>query len=443
MKIVVIGAQIAGATFAVNYKKEHPEDDVIIINKNIHTSYITSALPILLKEDIKDDDIILYSEKYLKSLGIKLYLKSEVISVEPDTKTLKIIKGASGTLETLDYDKLIIASGCNSVKLPIFENKGNNFFIFKNILNINRLKKFIEKNEPKNALIVGGGGTGITVATALNKLNIDITIVEKEKNILRQFDTDFQIYAKEYLEKNNIKLLLDSEIKAAEQGNKVKVKINKEDYEYDFIVVTAGIIPNTNYLHNTNIHMTQNGYIFVNEKLETNIKDIYAIGDCAIVKSSGVEEYILPKLAGAAKLQAEYLYRNIDSNKTYKGTTAPMVINVLDKVLAKIGIIESQAEENNLEYKIIEIKENIYPNYINENKEIYLKAIFNKNLDFIGIEMFGDEEIISILNYFTSALKGKFNAKDFIEQEFYYTPKYFKINEIIKEIGEEALKENE
>lgn len=442
MKIIVIGGQIAGSSFAVKYKKENPDDEIILVNKNIHISYITSALPLFLEDKVKEEDIILYNEEYLKSLGITLYLKSEVIAVNTEEQNIKVIKGDSGSIEVLDYDKLIIASGCNAVKLPILENKGNNIFIFKNILNVKRLKKLIKEKAPKNALVIGGGPTGISVSNALKNLDIDVTICEKQNNILKQFGEDFQKNAKEILEEKGIKILTSSEIKNVKTGFPLSLEINKKRYTFDFIVVCSGLIPNTTFMHDTNVNMTESGYIFVNEKLETNIPNIYAVGDAAVVKMNGVEEYILPKLSGSAKNQAEFLVESF--NKTldrYNGTNSPMIINIFDKTFAKVGIIEEQAIDNNLEFKTIYLEKRMYPKYIKNDILLKIKAIFNKKLDFLGVEMLGDENINLLLNYFTAALKGKLNAKDFLGEELEFDSKFYVLNEAINDLGKLAIYE--
>lgn len=442
MKIIVIGGQIAGSSFAVKYKKENPDDEIILVNKNIHISYITSALPLFLEDKVKEEDIILYNEEYLKSLGITLYLKSEVIAVNTEEQNIKVIKGDSGSIEVLDYDKLIIASGCNAVKLPILENKGNNIFIFKNILNVKRLKKLIKEKAPKNALVIGGGPTGISVSNSLKNLDIDVTICEKQDNILKQFGEDFQKNAREILEEKGIKILTSSEIKNVKTGFPLSLEINKKRYTFDFIVVCSGLIPNTTFMHDTNVNMTESGYIFVNEKLETNIPNIYAVGDAAVVKMNGVEEYILPKLSGSAKNQAEFLVESF--NKTldrYNGTTSPMIINIFDKTFAKVGIIEEQAIDNNLEFKKIYLEKRMYPKYIKNDNFLKINAIFNKKLDFLGVEMLGDENINLLLNYFTAALKGKLNAKDFLEEELEFDSKFYVLNEAINDLGKLAIYE--
>lgn len=442
MKIIVIGGQIAGSSFAVKYKKENPDDEIILVNKNIHISYITSALPLFLEDKVKEEDIILYNEEYLKSLGITLYLKSEVIAVNPNEKNIKIIKGDSGSIEVLDYDKLIIASGCNAVKLPILENKGNNIFIFKNILNVKRLKKLIKEKAPKNALVIGGGPTGISVSNALKNLNIDVSLCEKEDNILRQFGEDFQKDAKEILEKKGINVLTSSEVKNVKNGYPINLEINKKKYTFDFIVVCSGLIPNTTFMHDTTVNMTENGYIFVNEKLETNLSNIYAIGDVAVVKMNGVEEYILPKLSGSAKNQSEFLVESFKKTlDRYNGTNSSMIINVFDKTFAKVGIIEEQAIDNNLEFKTIYLEKRMYPKYINNDCILKIKAIFNKKLDFLGVEIFGDENINLLLNYFTAALKGKLNAKDFLEEELAFDNKFYFLNQTINDLGKMAIYE--
>lgn len=442
MKIVVVGGQIAGSTFAYNYKKDNPNDEVTIINKNIHFSYIPSALPYYIKNDISEESLILYSEEEFTNLGINLYLKSEVISVSPEDKEIKIIKGDSGNINIVPYDKLIIASGCNSIKLPELENKGDNIFILKNILNAKRLKEYIENSKPKKALIVGGGVSGVEIAKTIKEMGIDVLICEKEDRILKQFEKNIGNFAKEELEKNGTQIYLKSQIKSAErlEDGRLNISFGGSNHIFDFIIVTTGVVPNTLFLKNANINMTENGYIFVNENFETSIQDIYAIGDIAIVKTKGIEEYILPKLASAAKNQAEFLNEKLKGKMvSYEGTTMPILVNIGEKELGKVGINSRQAEDNNSYYINITLTEKIYPKYIlNKNEQIYISAIFDNKFKFLGVEMIGNY-LFPLLNYFSAALKGNFTAQDFLTQELVFDPKLYKINNLINVIGKEAI----
>ena len=444
MKVIVIGGQIAGSTFAVEFKKNNPDDEVILINKNVDISYIPSALSYILKNDAEKEDITLYSKEYMNSLGINVYSKSEVISVNDKEKELKLIKGISGSINVLSYDKLVIASGCNSIKLPVFENKGDNIFIFKNVLNALRLKKYIKEHNPKKALIVGGGPTGIEVFNLLKELNIDMDICE-EKRLISQFDPIFSKYLEELLKDNDVNVIY-GEVDEVKAGKKLNLKINNDVYKYDMAIICVGLIPNSSYMQNTDLNMTENGYIFVKDNFETNLKDIYAIGDIAIVKAKGLEEYILPKLASSAKKQAIFLANNLkDGRKVYNGTNSPMIIKAQNRYFAKIGINGVQAKENNIDYIEVNINMPIEPKYIDkdENNILVLKAIFDTNLKFLGIELFGDKTVELLMSYFTAALKKDFLARDFLNEEIAYTPKNIYLSDIINELGKEAIKKLE
>ena len=444
MKVIVIGGQIAGSTFAVEFKKNNPDDEVILINKNVDISYIPSALSYILKNDAEKEDITLYSKEYMNSLGINVYSKSEVISVNDKEKELKLIKGISGSINVLSYDKLVIASGCNSIKLPVFENKGDNIFIFKNVLNALRLKKYIKEHNPKKALIVGGGPTGIEVFNLLKELNIEMDICE-EKRLISQFDPIFSKYLEELLKDNDVNVIY-GEVDEVKSGKKLNLKINNDVYKYDMAIICVGLIPNSSYMQNTDLNMTENGYIFVKDNFETNLKDIYAIGDIAIVKAKGLEEYILPKLASSAKKQAIFLANNLkDGRKVYNGTNSPMIIKAQNRYFAKIGINGVQAKENNIDYIEVNINMPIEPKYIDkdENNILVLKAIFDTNLKFLGIELFGDKTVELLMSYFTAALKKDFLARDFLNEEIAYTPKNIYLSDIINELGKEAIKKLE
>ena len=211
-----------GLTLAKYLRKRDKNIEIIIVEKQEYISYSQCAMPYYISGEVSEEDIVFNSAQDLKDkYDLEIYLKTEVIEIYSDKNQIQVSETSKGTMFNISYDYLVLSVGSIAKKLKEFENLGDNIFIHKNLRNAKRLKKFRERNEPRNALIVGSGAISLELSENLNKLGIDVYILEKEDVLIPRFDKDISM---------EIENIVSEFVTVIKQGKILKVKEDSELY---------------------------------------------------------------------------------------------------------------------------------------------------------------------------------------------------------------------
>ena len=211
-----------GLTLAKYLRKRDKNIEIIIVEKQEYISYSQCAMPYYISGEVSEEDIVFNSAQDLKEkYDLEIYLKTEVIEIYSDKNQIQVSETSKGTMFNISYDYLVLSVGSIAKKLKEFENLGDNIFIHKNLRNAKRLKRFIERNEPRNALIVGSGAISLELSENLNKLGIDVYILEKEDVLIPRFDKDISM---------EIENIASEFVTVIKQGKILKVKEDTELY---------------------------------------------------------------------------------------------------------------------------------------------------------------------------------------------------------------------
>ena len=211
-----------GLTLAKYLRKRDKNIEIIIVEKQEYISYSQCAMPYYISGEVSEEDIVFNSAQDLKDkYDLEIYLKTEVIEIYSDKNQIQVSETSKGTMFNISYDYLVLSVGSIAKKLKEFENLGDNIFIHKNLRNAKRLKRFIERNEPRNALIVGSGAISLELSENLNKIGIDVYILEKEDVLIPRFDKDISM---------EIENIASEFVTVIKQGKILKVKEDTELY---------------------------------------------------------------------------------------------------------------------------------------------------------------------------------------------------------------------
>ncbi len=354
MKYVIVGGVAGGASTAARLRRLDEKAEIVMFEKGPHVSFSNCCLPYRLSNVIKShSDLVLMSPtQFQKQYNIIARVDSEVVSIDRAAKTVTV-KEVGGKEYTESFDKLILSPGANAIvpKLPGYEN--SNTFIVKNVADVSRLYDFINGSDGvKKITVVGGGFIGIEVAENLNESGFEVTLVEAEKQILRQFDYDMvQILHKEMSDKG-VNLLLGKKAVGYDKNNLIL-----DDHtvvEGDAVVMAIGVTPDTKLAAAAGIELTNRGHIKVNANWQTlTDSNVYAVGD-AVELINGITHmpFALP-LAGPAQKQARqaanHIYGIIPQNNGYIGSSC---IKVFEYNAAATGLCENNCKAAGISYDI-------------------------------------------------------------------------------------------
>ena len=434
-KILIIGGVAGGASAAARLRRHSEEDQIIMFEKGPHVSFSNCCLPYHLSGVIASaENLVLMSpEKFAAQYKIDARVNSEVINIDRDKKEVTVKNVVTGEEYTENYDKLILSMGAKPIvpRIPGIEKV--NTFTVRNVVDIDRLNKFVKNLETKNITVIGGGFIGVEVVENLKEAGYNVTLVEAADQIMRIFDYDMvQILHKE-LHDRGVNLILGDKVSGFEKDT-VLLESGKK-IEAEAVVLAIGVVPETELAVKAGIELGKTGAIKVNQNYMTNDKDIYAVGDGIEVYSPLFNDYFKLSLAGPAQKQAravaDHINGRVVDNRGYIGSS---VIKVFDFNGASTGLTESliKARGMSLNYETIEIipsdKVGLMPNA----NPMYFKLIFEVPTGrVLGAQAIGKGNVDKRIDVIASVIKFGGTIEDLKDLELCYAPPFGTAKDVV------------
>lgn len=288
MNVLVIGGVAAGTKTAAKLKRENRDFNVTLITKGENISYAGCGLPYYVGGVIEDkSDLIVNTPKSFSDLTqVEVKTSVEALEIDRDKKIVRAVDLKNNKEINLNYDKLVIATGADPVKPPIEGIDLEGVFYMRTPDDAIAVREVVETNNVKRAVVVGGGFIGLEVAENLHEMGVKTTLVEAMDHIMPGFDAEVSSYVENELIENGIMVLTGERLTSIEGNEKVsKVRTDKRAMKVDMIVMSVGIRANSNIAETCGLELETNKTIKVNEYMQTNDEDIYAVGDCVTVKN--------------------------------------------------------------------------------------------------------------------------------------------------------------
>ena len=280
----------------------------------------------------------------------------------------------------------------------------------------------------KKATVIGGGYVGIETAENLKHLGIDTTLIEAAPHILAPFDSEISNILEYELVNNGINLMISEKVvEFQEDGNEIIIKLESgKIVTTDMLILSIGVSPDTKFLQNSGINLGERGHILVNEKLETNIDGIYALGDSIIVKNYITNQDVAIPLAGPANRQGRIVAGNIvGRNEKYKGSLGTAIIKIFELTGASTGLNERSLKQLNIPYEKVYLHPNNHAAYYPGATAISIKALYNKeNGQILGAQAVGISGVDKFIDVIATSIKFKATIDDLTELELAYAPPF-------------------
>lgn len=425
MRIIIIGAVAAGTSAAAKARRNTEEADIIIYEKDSFISYSGCGMPYYIGGVVENaEELTPRTPEFFKSkYNVDILILHEVLSIDPEKKTLEIKNLSTSEIFTDTYDTLILATGAKAVIPNIKGVNGKNVFTLRNINDMNKIKSFVSANQPKFAVIIGTGFIGLELCENLKKLGIEITMLEKLSQVTPGLDNDMAVYVKEHLEKNGVTVLTSV---SANEINRNNVKLSDgTTLDTDIIIVSVGTQPNTELAKQAKIELGIAGAIKVDVKMRTNYKDIFACGDCT-------ESFHV--------ITGKPLYRPLGStaNKTgriagdcatggnleFRGILGTWIFGIFDMAVAQTGLSEREAIEQGYDIAVCHNIKPDKPEYMG-GKEMVIKGIADKaNGRLLGVQIIGFEGVDKRIDVFATAITYKAKVEDLFHLDLAYAPPF-------------------
>lgn len=408
-KIIVIGANHAGTAALNTILDNYKDNEVIAFDANNNISFLGCGMALWIGNQISGPEGLFYSNKdTLEGKGAKVYMETPVEKVDFDKKIV-YATGKDGTKYEESYDKLILATGSLPIDPPIPGKELENVQFVKLYQNAQDVIEKLKNPEIKDVAVVGAGYIGVELAEAFKRNGRNVTLIDMADTCLSTYyDKEFTSKMMDNLEQHGIKLAFGQTVKEIKGTTKVEsIVTDKEEIKADMVILGIGFRPN-NALGKEELKLFRNGAYLVNEKQETSIKDVYAIGDCATVYDNSIQDLNYIALASNAVRSGIIAGNNACGTElSTEGVQGSNGISIFGLNMLSTGITLAKAEKLGIPAAATDFEDWQKPLFIEKgNYKVSLRIIYNKETRVIlGAQMSSDHDVSLLINFFSLAIQ--------------------------------------
>ena len=443
MKIVIVGCTHAGTAAVVNLKELHPESEITIYEKNDNLSFLSCGIALNVGGVIKETKNLFYnSPENLAKMGVVTNMKHEVLNIDFENKTLKVKNLLNNEEFEDNYDKLVLTLGSWPI-VPKFEGGDlDNILLCKNH---DHAIEIIEKSKnAKNVVIIGAGYIGVELVEAFEMQGKIVTLIDAEERIMAKYlDKEFTDIAEKEFVDRGVNLVLGEKVSKfeGENGKVTKVVTNNGSYEGDLVVLCIGFAPNTKLVQGK-LDTLPNGAIIIDEYMRTSKEDVFAAGDCCVVKYNPAHDTRYIPLATNAVRMGTLVARNIvEPTLKYMGTQGTSGIKIYEKCIASTGLTEEVAKATTkMNVASVELTDNYRPEFMPTYLPATIKLVFDKDTRrIIGGQIISDIDLTQFMNTLSVVIQNEMTIEELAMTDFFFQPHFNKPWSLLNAVALKAL----
>ena len=430
MKIVIVGGVAGGATTAARLRRLDEQAEIVVFERSGFISYANCGLPYYIGDVITDSDQLTLQtpESFHSRFQVSMKVHHEVTALHPEKHMVSVKNLETGEEFQETYDKLILSPGAKPTKPRLPGTDMEKLFTLRTVEDTLRIKDYIQKSHPKSAILAGGGFIGLELAENLRELGMEVTIVQRPKQLMNPFDSDMAAFIHNEMRKHGVKLALGHTVEGfQETQDGVQVLLKEEEpLLADMVVLAIGVTPDTKLAKEAGLELGIKGSILVNEHMQTSVPDIYAVGDAVQVKHYVTGQDALISLAGPANKQGRIAADHIcGKNSTYPGSQGSSVIKVFDMTAAVTGVNETNARKAGLDVDKVILSPMSHAGYYPGGKVMTMKVVFEKETyRILGAQIVGYEGVDKRIDVLATAIHAGMKAQDLAKLDLAYAPPY-------------------
>ncbi len=430
MKVVIVGGVAGGATAAARLRRLDESADITIYERSGFVSYANCGLPYYIGGVITDrEELTLQTpESFMERFRIKVRTAHEVLSIDPSSKCVRVRDLRAGRVFTESYDKLLLSPGATAVRpaLPGIDNE--KIFTLRTVEDTFQIYDFVERTQPGKAVIIGGGFIGIETAENLKKRGLEVTIIQRPKQLMNTLDYDMASFIHSEVRKQGIALRLGCSVAGfAEEGDGLAVQIEGERSEHaDFVVLAIGVQPDSHLAKEAGLELGLRESIVVNDRMETSDPDIYAVGDAVQVKHLVSGESTLIALAGPANKQGRIAADNIAGGDShFSGSMGSSIIKIFDLTAAGTGLSEKASQRAGIDFDSVVLSPASHASYYPGARAMTMKVVYERGtLRLLGAQIVGSDGVDKRIDVLATAIMAGLRADELKELDLCYAPPY-------------------
>ncbi|KAJ5881226.1 uncharacterized protein N7473_012279 [Penicillium subrubescens] len=442
MKIVIVGGAAGGMSAALRARRLDEDAHITLIEQGDSLNYANSGIPSSVGGVIETDTFLIHqSAAGLKErFNIDMRENTELVGISKENHS--ILLKASNTNETyqLSYDKLILAQGAHPMPLPAPGIEGEHVFRFQTMLDLHKIRDYVSGHFFKSAAIIGGGYVALKAVEALHNFGLRISIIHFQNRICQDFDPDIANLIQSELVKNGVHLHLNAKIQRIDIGtaedSRVVTLVNGPSVPADLVIIATDLAPCTEITKQSGLECRDDG-VLVNEFMQTNDPDIYAVGDMTKTTNFISSTPKTLPLGGAASLQGRLAVDHIMKRAIpYRGHIGMYSCKVLTLTVAILGLSVEKLKEVGYHPQFVTVHVPDHTGYYPSSQQMTLRLAFQPASGrLLSAQILGRRGVDKRLDVLSVALQSGMTVFDLENLQLSYAPEYGSAKDPVNVLG--------
>lgn len=430
MKVLIVGGVAGGATAAARIRRLDEQAEIIMFERTGYVSYANCGLPYYVGGVIEAEAALTVQtpEAFRERFRVDVRVRHEVTALHPERKTVTVRNLQTGESWEESYDKLILSPGAKPTQPRLSGTESDRIFTLRTVEDTLRIRRFVETARPKTAVLAGGGYIGLEMAENLRELGVDVTIVQRPRQLMSPLDYDMACFVHQKLRQKGIHLMLGSTVAGfqAEGESVVTLLENQPSLRADMVLLSIGVTPDTHLAKEAGLALGIKDSIAVNDRMETSVPDIYAVGDAVQVKHTVTGQNALISLAGPANKQGRIAADNIcGGDSRYHGSMGSSVLKLFDMTIATTGLNETAALAAGFDCDSVVLSPANHATYYPGATTLTMKVTYERgSLRILGAQVIGAQGADKRIDVLATAIHAGMTAYDLKDLDLAYAPPY-------------------
>ncbi|MCO5052863.1 MAG: FAD-dependent oxidoreductase [Verrucomicrobiae bacterium] len=439
-KLVIIGGVAAGASCAARARRLSESAHITLIERGPDVSFANCGLPYFIGGEIKQRDALAVQTPALlkATLNLEVRTNTEAVAIDRSGKRVQLSNLATGHIEWIDYDKLVLAPGAVPIRPDLPGMDDPRVFTLRSLSDMDRIKA--AATTAQRVAVIGAGFIGLEMTEQLARLGKQVTLVEQQQQVLPQLDPIMIGLMEDELRRHGVELILGDGIDHFTSGNALTCHLKSgRTLEADLVVLSIGVRPDSALARNADLALHKSGHIRVNAFMQTSNPDIYAAGDAVAVEDFVTREISAVPLGGPANRQGRLAADHIfcpTQTRPYPGALGTAIVRAFDVAAGITGWSEKRLQAAGRAYRSVLVNAHHHANYYPDAKLLLLKLIWAPDTGrILGAQVSGAAGVDKRLDVLATAITGELTIEDLAQLELAYAPPFGAAKDIINLAG--------
>jgi len=430
-RIVIIGGVAAGTKSAAKARRQDPHAEITLFTGEEYISYAGCGQPYYIGGEVQQRSQLLARTpvQFQQGQNITIHTRHQAMRIDPRARTVEVLDLATNQTRTVPYDALVIATGAAPI-VPSLPGTGlPGVYVIRTIPVVDEIRGRLDQGLVKQAVVVGGGYIGLEMVENLVNRGVQVTVVEREKQLAPLYDADVAAHILRVLEQKGARVRLGASLEAIQgspEEGVTAVTVAGENLPTNMVILSVGVRPETQLAREAGIETGPTGAIRVNEFMQTNFPDIYAAGDCVEVTNLVTGRPAWIPLGSTANKQGRVVGENITGgNAVFPGVTGTSIFRVFDLNVAKTGLSEKEAQKEGIDYEAVVVPAEDKPHYMPGHKTVITKLLAERSTRrLLGAQVWGPGNVDKVIDTLATALFFKATVEDLTQLDLAYAPPF-------------------